>query len=1120
MVNFRLSFPRREGYEVVYEVVDTPTAMRVALECQEWDVITSDHTMPHFSATDALALAKELRPELPFIILSGEIDINLVVSLMKGGAQDYIQKWELRRIVPAIERELKEAESIRKHKQAEEALKESEERYRFLLRNTPDYVARYSITGILLFGSDSMYHMIGYKPEEIIGTSGFDRVHPDDRPQVQAKLKEAVKSDRAHKVQYRTLCKDGGYKWVEMSGEVVHNDQTGQDEVVAVVRDINERKRAEEELRESEERYRSLFENSVMGISQALPNGRLMAANTSYAQMCGYANVEEMLVEVSHVGQQLYANPAEREEVLHILAEKGTMKPKEIAIVRRDGTPFTVLVGTREIRDSHGNLLYYQAEHIDITEHKRAEHELQQSEERFRNLYQESPIPTFTWQKNGDTFILIDFNRAAIQITNGKARDLIGVSAVDLYKDRQQILSDMNLCFQARSFVRREFTSRNFAPGRHLSVHYAFIPPDLIIVQTEDQTERKRAELQLMEMERKFRTIADFTYDWENWIGVDGKPLWISPSVERISGYSISECMAMPDFPLAIIHPEDRDKVLTEMQKANEEPLNDIEVRIIKKDGVLMWGSVTAIPVFTEEGASAGHRSSIRDITERKQAEEALLESEERFRFLNELGETTRIMVEPREIMATVARLLSRHLRASRCAYAEVEADSERFTIQHDYTDGCASVIGEYRLSLFGPRAVSELREGRALVIADVDAELLPGEGAEMFNSLDIKAIVCCPLVKQGALRALMAIHQTTARQWTSGEVSLVQEVVERCWAIIERTRAEKELQESEKNYRRSLDDSPLGVRIVSTAGETIYANREILNIYGYKGIEELQKTSAKERYTAESYAEYLVRRKKRQRGEFVPPDYEISIVRKDGEIRRLQVYRKEILWNGKLQFQTLYNDITNRKWAEEKLQNTLESLRNAVGTTIQVMVSAVETRDPYTAGHQIRCADLARAMANEMGLPQDRIDGIRMAGSIHDIGKMSIPAEILSKPTKLSELEFSLIKEHANKGYIMLKDVESPWPLAEIVYQHHERMDGSGYPRHLKGEEILIEARILAVADVVEAMASHRPYRPAIGLDAALAEIENNKGTLYDEDAVDACLILFREKGFQLERA
>jgi len=212
-----------------------------------------------------------------------------------------------------------------------------------------------------------------------------------------------------------------------------------------------------------------------------------------------------------------------------------------------------------------------------------------------------------------------------------------------------------------------------------------------------------------------------------------------------------------------------------------------------------------------------------------------------------------------------------------------------------------------------------------------------------------------------------------------------------------------------------------------------------------------------------------------------------------------------------------IVSDITKRKQAEEELQHTLESLRRAVGTTIQVMVSAIETRDPYTAGHQIRSADLARAIATEMGLSQEKIEGIRMAGTIHDIGKLSIPAEILSKPTKLTEIEFSLIKEHSRRGYEILKGVESPWNLAEIAYQHHERMDGSGYPRNLKGEEILIEARILAIADTVEAMASHRPYRPGLGIEAALEEIEKNRGIIYDADAADACLRLFREKRYEL---
>lgn len=215
--------------------------------------------------------------------------------------------------------------------------------------------------------------------------------------------------------------------------------------------------------------------------------------------------------------------------------------------------------------------------------------------------------------------------------------------------------------------------------------------------------------------------------------------------------------------------------------------------------------------------------------------------------------------------------------------------------------------------------------------------------------------------------------------------------------------------------------------------------------------------------------------------------------------------------------FRGITHEITERKLAEEKLQQTLESLRRAIGTTIQVLVSALESRDPYTAGHQVRVADIARAIATEIGLDKEMIEGIRMAGVIHDIGKLSIPTEILTKPTKLTDLEFSLIKQHAQIGYEMLKNIESPWPLANIVLQHHERINGSGYPGNLKEDEILLESRILAVADVVEAMASHRPYRPSLGIEFALEEIEKNSGILYDALVADACLRLFREKGYQL---
>ncbi len=206
------------------------------------------------------------------------------------------------------------------------------------------------------------------------------------------------------------------------------------------------------------------------------------------------------------------------------------------------------------------------------------------------------------------------------------------------------------------------------------------------------------------------------------------------------------------------------------------------------------------------------------------------------------------------------------------------------------------------------------------------------------------------------------------------------------------------------------------------------------------------------------------------------------------------------------------------RKRVEEELRQSLAKLRRIMGGIIQAMTMTVETRDPYTAGHQRRVACLSRAIAGEMYLPKNQVDGIRISGAIHDIGKISIPTDILCKRGQLTKSQFELIKTHPQVGYDILKTIEFPWPIAQAVLQHQERFNGSGYPAGLAGKEIFLEARVLAVADVVEAMTFQRPYRAALGIDKALEEITDNKGKLYDPDVVEACLNLFRSEKFKFE--
>jgi PAS domain S-box-containing protein len=239
-----------------------------------------------------------------------------------------------------------------------------------------------------------------------------------------------------------------------------------------------------------------------------------------------------------------------------------------------------------------------------------------------------------------------------------------------------------------------------------------------------------------------------------------------------------------------------------------------------------------------------------------------------------------------------------------------------------------------------------------------------------------------------------------------------------------------------------------------------------------------------------------------------LPKTFECPILTKDGEERFVSWQNSVLTLHGEAAGTICFGiDITERKKAETRLEQSLENVRRTMDGAIRALETIVETRDTYTSGHQRRVASLACAIAGEMHLSAEVADGIQIAGVIHDIGKVSVPAEILSKPNRLNKYEFGIVKGHSEAGYEILKGIDFPWPVATIVAQHHERIDGSGYPQALPGDAILLEAKILAVADVVEAMSSHRPYRPALSMDSVREEISANSGILYDGAVVDACL-------------
>jgi PAS domain S-box-containing protein len=584
----------------------------------------------------------------------------------------------------------------------------------------------------------------------------------------------------------------------------------------------------------------------------------------------------------------------------------------------------------------------------------------------------------------------------------------------------------------------------------------------------------KMTQEMLRQSEEKYRTILENIEEGYFEVDLTGKFTFINDAVCRATGYTKDELIGM-DYRQYTAK-EDVKEVFQAYNKVytTGEPIKEICWQIISKNRSKRYiaGSISLIKNLS--GKPAGFRGIFRDTTERKQAEETLKENENKYRLSFENVSDVIFMIDTDLNISSISPSVER-------------------------------ILGYKPQNIIG-RSVSNI--GKIVLKPDSFQQAVTNIN-QILKGKSISSVIYGFIAKDGTMRFCeLSGSPVTQKGKIIGMISIARD-------ITEHKRAEEALKQSESWYRTIYENTGTAIITIEEDTTISLANTEFEKLSGYSKKKIEGRKHWEEFVVPEDIEKMLTHhRLRRYDAKSAPKKYEFRFVDKDGVVKDI-VLSIDMIPGTKKSIASLL-DITELKQGEKKLQRTLESLRKAVGTTIQVMVSAVEMRDPYTAGHQIRSANIARAIAIEMGLDQNRIDGIHMASSIHDIGKLSIPSEILSKPTNLTRLEFSLIKEHPRNGYEMLKDVESPWPLAEIIYQHHELMNGTGYPRNLKGDEILVEARILAVADVVEAMASHRPYRASLGIEAALKEIEKNKGILYDNAVVDVCLRLFREKGYQ----
>jgi len=585
-----------------------------------------------------------------------------------------------------------------------------------------------------------------------------------------------------------------------------------------------------------------------------------------------------------------------------------------------------------------------------------------------------------------------------------------------------------------------------------------------------DVTHRKQTEEALKETEKRYRSLFEESLDAIVITDQEGRFVDANKAALHLFGLSREET-SKASFKELYLEPKEWERFQQEIETKG--CVQDFEVNLKKKDGTLMTCLLFVNATRNNGDGIVGYQGIIRDITKARATEVSLRQSEERYRqLLNhapagiyEVDFLRRTFVNVNDVMCEYTGYTKEELLSLSPFDILTEESKTRFM--------------ERMTKVFSGEKVPDT----------VEFKIKGKNGREFWVLLNTKLVY--------------------ENGFPKGATAVVHD-------ITERKLAEDALRRSEEKYRLLVDNATDGV-FIAQDGRIKFPNPRTMEILGYTA-QELAGIPYLDLVHPDDRSVIYQAKEKRAANAENSSVYSIRVINKTGRQIWAQISSVPIFWDERPATLNFVRDITHQRIAEDQLRQTVEKLRKVTGSTVQAMAQTVEVRDPYTAGHQKRVSNIARAIATEMALSSDMVEGIRMAGNIHDIGKISVPAEILSKPGTLTDIEFALIKAHPETGYEILKGIEFPCDIARIVLQHHERIDGSGYPQGLCSDQILLEARILAVADVVEAMSSHRPYRPALGIEKALEEVSSKKGKFYDPHVVEALQKTIRKGNLELE--
>ena len=695
--------------------------------------------------------------------------------------------------------------------------------------------------------------------------------------------------------------------------------------------------------------------------------------------------------------------------------------------------------------------------------------------------------------------------------------------------------------FIARPIGERELVARIEAFGRIWRLQHALREKN-IELQTlaASMAQRRAAELNLLEdavsSQRKAETSLAALHESEEIFThfMENSPIYVFFKDENIRSLRLSRNYeVMLARPLAELLGKNMDEIFPS-DLAKKMVADDMRVllegKVVTVDEVLDGRSYSTIKFpIRIDGTPRFLAGYTIDITERRAAEAKITRLTSLYAALSSCNEAIVRCNSVAELFAEICRIavqlgsmklawiglidpLAQTIRVA----SSFGATAEDYLKQINISADSDSPIGR------GPTGTA-LREGRQVWCQDFQNDPLTAPWHELAARVGFRSSSALPLYRDGVVIGALMLYSGTidafdqaARDLLSQMASDISFALDNFASAAARVKAQGDLLAAEAQFRGMIEQNMTGVYIAQE-GRIVYVNQRLCEILGWPSNALMGKDAFEFFGQATASRQKIIHEGEATDSGAGSALLTLPFTRPDGRSITLEISASNASQNGRTSMVCMVQDVSEKQRAEQEIRKYLAELEVAFMSSVEVATRLGELRDPYTAGHQRRVAEIAAAIGAELGWNERRQEGLRVAGYLHDVGQITIPAEVLAKPGKLSVVAYQLMQEHTRAGYDVLKGVRFPWPVAEVALQHHERMDGSGYPQGLKGEEILLEARVIAVADVIEAMASHRPYRPALGIIKALEEIEGGRGTIYDGAVVEACLTLFRVKGYKI---